>query len=76
MMRLLVLLEPKFEPKWTIILNELEEVNEMTFVNKGEVVVGYEFNKQINYCIQKRNGCLIGMYGIIFNQRSEIIYTA
>ena len=38
-------LEPFEENRHTILYNELDEFNEITFVNKGKVVVGYEINK-------------------------------
>lgn len=76
MMKLLSLLEPKFVHKYTIVLNELEEVNELYFVVEGDVLIGYEFNKITRYFANNQKNCVIGMYGTIFNQRSEIIYTA
>lgn len=38
--------------------------------------MGYEFNKVARYCLNRNNCCVIGLYGMIFNRRSEIIYTA
>lgn len=43
---LLTKLEPRFEPRHTIIYDELEDVDDMMFVTKGTVLIGYEINKQ------------------------------
>lgn len=69
-------LEPFREDKHTVLYNELDEFNEILFVNKGKVVVGYEINKVKRYCIQFSNKCTIGAYGITFNKRAKFIYTA
>jgi|DEB0MinimDraft_12_1074336.scaffolds.fasta_scaffold13015_5 hypothetical protein len=45
MMQFLKYLEPRFEKKKTIIMDELDEVVEIIFVYKGSVAVGYELNK-------------------------------
>ena len=73
---LLMNLEPiSFERK-TVIINELDEINEILFVNKGEVVVGFEINNQKKYCIRLRNQCVIGAYELNFGQRAKYVYTA
>ena len=38
-------LEPFQEKKHTILAHELDEFNEIMFVDNGKVVVGYEINK-------------------------------
>ena len=60
-------LEPFEERKHVILANELDEFNEIMFVDKGKVVVGYEINKQKRYCIQFSNRCVIGAFGVTFN---------
>ena len=69
-------LEPFEELKHTILANELYEFNEILFVNKGKVVIGYEINKQKRYCLQFTNKCVVGAFGLTFNQRSKFIYTS
>lgn len=55
---------------------ELDEFNEIMYVNKGKVVIGYEINKEKRYCIQYTDKVVIGAYGITFNQRAAFIYTS
>jgi len=76
MLKFLQCLEPRFESRGTILLDELEECNEIIFVYKGSVVVGYEINKVKKYCIRYQDRCVIGAYGVAFNNRSCCIYTA
>ena len=48
---LLLHLEPRRDHKHSILVDELDEFNEISFINQGEVVIGYEINKQRRYCI-------------------------
>jgi len=67
---------PRHEPKGTIVINELDEFGEVTFVCKGKVGIGYEINKVKKYCIVLENRCIIGGYGATFGQRSAFVYCA
>ena len=73
---LLTNLEPRKDAKHSILVDELDEFNEISFINKGKVVIGYEINKQRRYCIEFKDKCVIGAYGITFNKRAAFIYTA
>ena len=67
MISLLPMLEPRFEKRRTILVDELDELNEIIFVSKGSVVIGYEINKQKRYCIKYKNNCIVGAYGVTFS---------
>jgi hypothetical protein len=75
MSELLTKLEPWFEKKHTILVDEVAELNEITFVSKGSIVIGYEINKQKKYCIKFKNNCVVGAFECTFNRRSSFIYT-
>ena len=68
-------LEPFFERKHVILINELEKFNVISFVIKGKVALGYEINKQKRYCVKYSDNIVIGAYGITFNMRAPFIYT-
>ena len=70
------MLEPRFEKSKTVIIDELDEFNEIIFISKGTMLVGYEINKQKRYCIKYKNNCVIGGYGVTYNQRASFIYTS
>ena len=44
-------LVPRYEEKGTIILDELDEVNEIIFVSKGLVDVGFRINNVPNFVV-------------------------
>ena len=73
---MLTSLEPRQELKHTIFADELDEVCEINFITKGQVVVGYEINKQKRYCIKFIDCVVIGAYECEFDKRSSHIYTA
>jgi hypothetical protein len=52
MVLLLTMLEPRFESRYFIFADELEDVQVINFVSKGSVVVGYEINKIRRYCLK------------------------
>lgn len=76
MFTLLTMLEPRFEPKYTIIFNELESAEEIIFVNKGSIAVGYEINGTKKYALCLKDNIIIGAYETTLCQRCEYIYTA
>ena len=39
-------LEPRFEEKDEILYNELDEVNEIFFMERGMVNIGFELNRK------------------------------
>jgi hypothetical protein len=76
MYQLIQYLEPFREKGKTVLKEELDEFNEIMFVNKGKVMIGYEINKEKRYCIAYHDKIVIGAYGITFNQRAAFIYAA
>ena len=64
---MLSFLEPRFELKYAVLLDEMEEVNEIIFINKGKVAIGYSVNKKRKYSIVKTDMCVVGAYGLVFN---------
>ena len=74
MIGVLMNLEPIKYHKNMILINELDEFSEITFINKGIVMIGYELNKEKRYCIQFNDRCVIGAYGITFNKRASFLY--
>ena len=60
-------LTPRFEPKGKIIVNELDEFGEVTFVYKGKVALGFEINKIKKFPFCFKNGCIIGAFNVSFS---------
>jgi hypothetical protein len=74
MIEILQKLEPRKEEKNTILLNELDEINEVIFFDNGTFEIGYEINKFTKYVIKFRNYKVLEAYGATFNKRSQFIY--
>lgn len=74
MVDLMRMLEPYYSPSQTQIVTELDEISSLVFVMQGRVGLGFEINKQLSFCRYFENNCIIGAYGITFNQRSAYIY--
>ena len=51
-----------------IIFEELQEVLEMTFVQRGKFHVGYEINKKRKYVVSLAEGKVIGEYNVLRGQ--------
>ena len=66
MTRLLMSLEPRYEAKRTVLVDELDEVNEITFVKKGQVVIGFDFNKVKKYCFKYTDNIIVGAFNVTF----------
>jgi hypothetical protein len=59
------------------LYNELDEVNEVIFFNKGDFDVGFEINRERYFVVRyqnNQNANIIGAYGATFNKRSKFIY--
>ena len=59
-----------------MIIDELDEFGEITFIHKGMVSIGYEINKVKKFCLQYNGKCVIGAFGVTFNQRATFMYQA
>ena len=67
MMDLMQHLEPRFEQKNTILIDELDEVNEILFFPDGQYEIGFEINGQKKFIIEYRQSNMIGAYYACFN---------
>lgn len=70
MMQLLTFLEPVFFDKMNVIEDVFEEANQIFFMVKGTMVVGYELDSNKYYCIKIHDKGIIGIQGVIFSQKS------
>ena len=52
--------------KKTILIDELDEVNEITFVKKGIVAIGFDFNKEKKYCCKLTDSIIVGSFNVTF----------
>jgi hypothetical protein len=69
MIQILKSLEPRRFDKMEIIYLELDEVNELSFIEQGEYDLGYEVNKVEKYRMRLGSRTVIGAFNICFNKR-------
>lgn len=68
------LLEPRREPKGTLLFNTLEEVNEIFFIEKGCVNIGFEVNRGFKFIVRLPAGGVVGGYNCTFNAKTLFVY--
>lgn len=76
MVDLMRMLEPWFHLGRQTIKSELDQFGELIFVIQGVVALGFEINKTYSMCKKFENNCVIGAYGLTFNQRAAYSYRA
>jgi hypothetical protein len=74
MMDLMQHLEPRFEPKNSILIDELDEVNEVLFFPQGRYEIGFEINGVKKFMLEYRHYNIIGAYHVTFNQSCQFIF--
>lgn len=73
-MQILTNLEPRLEKSQSILIEELDEVNEIFYVIKGQVDIGYELNKARKFVIRYQDKTVIGGYNCTFNKKAIFVY--
>ena len=76
MMSIVRNLEPRIEKKDSTIFEELDDINEVVFIEEGQVEIGYELNKKKKYVLRYYGHTLIGAYNCTFNVRAIFCYRA
>lgn len=69
-------LEPRQYYAGEVILRDMEEVEEIQFVIKGEFSVGYTINNEEHLALKMADRNAIGDMSIMFKRRSEFFYRA
>ena len=74
MIDMLSSLEPRREDGNVVIYDELDEVNEVIFINQGTYEIGFEMNRIQNFVLRFKDSNVIGAYGVTFNKRTLFVY--
>jgi CRP-like cAMP-binding protein len=67
-------MEPRHYKKGEIIYHDMEEVDELIFVSKGEYAIGYTLNATEYLALRLSARSVIGDYALMFQKRSEFLY--
>jgi hypothetical protein len=76
MMGVIRLLEPRTEEQGTIIYVTIQEVEEMFFIMKGSVDVGFEESRTSKYVLRLAKRNVIGAFNCTFNKKTLFMYKA
>tara|TARA_B110000285_G_scaffold217775_1_gene266525 strand:- start:525 stop:830 length:306 start_codon:yes stop_codon:yes gene_type:complete len=76
MMKVITLLEPRTEDKGTIIYVTIQEVEEMFFIMKGTVDIGFEESRNTKYVLRLAKRNVIGAFNCTFNKKTLFMYKA
>jgi hypothetical protein len=74
MINLLRNLQPRMEPSGTILYRTVEEVEEIFFIEKGSVDIGFEINRDVKFIIRLGEAGVIGAYNMTFNSKTIFLY--
>lgn len=67
MVELLKNLQPRMEEKDIILFNELDDVTEILFLNKGQIDIGFEINRKKHFVLRQRQKLIVGDQECTFN---------
>ena len=73
-MEILDKLEPRMEPASKVLFKTIEEVEEIFFIVKGSIEIGFEINRMPKYVVRLQKGGVIGIYNITFNKKTMFHY--
>lgn len=76
MVDILRTLEPRFFKAKAMIYNELDEVNELYFIQRGTFDVGYCLNRKTYLRFRFGAKKVIGAFNIFFEIRSQVVFRA
>ena len=54
----------------------MDEINEVLFITKGKIDIGYLMNYKTKYVIRQTDKIIIGAYCCSFNKRAIFVYRA
>ena len=58
----------------SLLYEELDEMNEVIFVQNGIIDIGFAINKIKKYALRFESKYVLGAYNCTFNERSMFIY--
>ena len=74
MIKIVRTLEPRRLDAGKIIYKTIQEVDEIYFIEKGSVDIGFEINREPNYVIRLQKGGVVGIYNVTFDKKTVFIY--
>lgn len=69
-------LEPRHYNADEVVYHDMEETEEILFVQQGEYAIGYTLNSKEYLALRMGAKTVIGDYAVMFQKRSEFLYKA
>ena len=74
MIEVLFMLQPRHEVGGTQLFRTIEEVQEIFFIVKGSIEIGFEVNRTPKYVLRLGPGGAIGIFNITYNRKTMFNY--
>lgn len=74
MMTLLEVLEPRYEAEGTILYNELDDLQEIIFHQKGLIDIGFIVNRKARFVLRMHKGTILGAYNCTEHIKTMFLY--
>jgi hypothetical protein len=74
MIKIVRCLEPRRIKPNTIIYRTVEEVDEIFFIDKGSVDIGFEISRETKYVIRLEKGGVVGIYNVTYDKKTIFLY--
>lgn len=74
MIKIVRVLEPRLLHRGTIIYQTVEEVEEIFFIEKGSVDIGFEISRESKYVIRLKKGGVVGIFNVTFDKKTVFKY--
>ena len=68
------MLQPRYERGGTQLFRTIEEVQEIFFIVKGSIEIGFEINRTPKYVLRLGPGGAIGIFNITYNKKTMFNY--
>jgi hypothetical protein len=59
-------LEPRYEEAGTIIFEELQSIDDILFISRGTLDVGFEINRKKTFVMRYTNKIVVGAFNCTF----------
>lgn len=74
MVDILMCLKPRHAYKQEILLRPLMSVDEVLFIEKGSIDIGFVLNEIPKFVVRLKEGGVIGVFNVTFNVKTRFLY--
>jgi hypothetical protein len=75
MIEILTCLKPRRAFIGEVLFRPLESVDELIFLEKGSIDIGFVLNDSPKYIVRLQAGGVVGVFNVTFNVKTRFLYT-